>query len=228
MKKKKVSHESGKSNKQGLILLATTIIMAAFMIIYIYLLELLTLKAYSPDYFAWVKFPGLSHEMIFPFIFAIFFAVGFYIEPSRKTSNKKYIGCASFLLSVILIVTIVFSSNVWIFNKNTISYNTLFQKNKTVYSYDDIEQAKMTIEVTRAGMWGLATQLCYDLEMNDGKQIKFDAYDSFRKDDELLIAFDKAIADKRIVDGDFISFDNASDEFNEYFKSLYANSNPPV
>ena len=26
------------------------------------------------------------------------------------------------------------------------------------------------------------------------------------------------------VDGDFISFDNASDEFNEYFESLYANS----
>ena len=69
------------------------------------------------------------------------------------------------------------------------------------------------------------TSLVYTLEMNDGKKIKFDAYDSFRNNDEMLIEFDKAIADKRKIIGDFKHFENSSNEFNNYYRSLFANGN---
>lgn len=222
LRSKKTTHKSNKSQKQGCILFITLIFIIMFKYLFNFLLELFTLREYSPYYFACVKSP-LVNTIIYPFLFVAFFAVGFYILPNRKMSSKKYICCASVFLLVTLITTIIFSGNVWIFNKDTISYNTLFQKNKIVYSYDDIEIAEMTIELEATRF--TTTRLVYILEMNDSKQIKFDAFDSFRKDDKLLIAFDNAISDKRKVKGNFEYFDNATDEFNKYFSSLYKTEN---
>lgn len=88
-----------------------------------------------------------------------------------------------------------------------------------MYTFDDIKTAKMLVEVEYTRL--RTTNLVYILEMNNGEQIKIDAYDSFRTDDNKLIEFDKAISSKRECIGDFEYFENTTKEFNNYFHSLY-------
>lgn len=122
-------------------------------------------------------------------------------------------------MCIALAITIALCGNVWSFNKDKISYNTLFEKDKIVYSTDDIETAELQVDVEFTRL--KTTNLVYDLKMSDGKEIKLDAYDSFRTDDDKIIEFDKAISQKRKAVGQFERFENASDEFNDYFCSLF-------
>lgn len=206
-------------NKQGCLILLSLLIMILLIFIFNWLLKTLVLKEYSPYYFACVKLPFPSFYIIFPFAFLFVFTFCFYFYSERKVSNRKYITITSVFLSATLIVTVIFSCNIWNFSRDTISYNTLFHKDKIVYSFDDIKVAEMQIESEATRF--TSTRLVYTLEMNDGKQIKFDAYDSFRKNDKMLIEFDKAIADKRKIISEFKHFENSSNEFNNYYRSLF-------
>ncbi|MCH5321109.1 MAG: hypothetical protein J1E36_05060 [Eubacterium sp.] len=220
-KKKKSAERTVKSQKEDYILLCTLIFMIAFKLLYDWLLELIMLKAYSPYYFASTK---SSSYIILPFLFIVFFAVALYILPDRKISNKKYISITSVILSITLALTIIFSSNVWVFNENSISYNTLFQKDKVVYTYDDIDSAELYYE-TWYGVKGMSSaHLIYNLNMNDDKEIEIDIPQSFYKDNNKLFQFDNMISDKRKVIGEYVPFDNKSDKFNEYYQSLFKNS----
>lgn len=212
--------KTDKTKKQGYILLLTLCLIAALIILYNKLLQALMLKAYSPYYFTCVKLPvSFSYfNLIYPFCLLLFLTVCIFL---LTTVRKKYIPII--ILCAALLATIIFSCNVWNFDKDVISYNTLFQKNKIVYSFDDIDRAELDIKL----YFGRSANDCleYTLYMNDGEQIKFDAFDSFRKDDDKLIEFDTAISDKRTTVGDFGYLDNASDELNSYLKVLFQ-SNP--
>lgn len=163
--------------------------------------------------------PANVYTITIPFIFVFIFVVLFYIAPSRKLANKKYIGIASALLIITLLLTAVFSSNVWVFDRNAISYSTLFQRDKIVYDFNDIESVEAHYELiaTRLG----STKLVYMLNMSDGKSVEVDVYNSFMNDDNNLIEFDKAIADKRTLTGDFEPSGTVSDEINEYYKQIF-------
>ncbi len=216
-------NNKNEQSKQGYIILLSLILVISLIFIFNWLLKTLVLKEYSPYYFAFVKLPFPSFYIIFPFAFLFVFTFCFYFYSQRKVANKKYITITSILLSVTLIATVILSCNIWSFSRDTISYNTLFHKDKIVYSFDEIKVAEMQIELEATRF--TTTSLVYTLEMNDGKKIKFDAYDSFRNNDEMLIEFDKAIADKRKIIGDFKHFENSSNEFNNYYRSLFANGN---
>lgn len=219
-KKKKSAERTVKSQKEGYILLCTLIFMIAFKFLYDWLLEFIMLKTYSPFYFASTK---SSPYIILPFLFIVFFAVGLYILPDRKISNKKYIGITSVILSITLALTIIFSSTVWVFNENSISFNTIFQKGKVIYTYDDIDSAELYYE-TWSGVRMRSVHLIYNLKMNDGEKIEIDIPQSFYKDDKNFCQFDNMISDKRKVTGEYTPFGNKSDEFNEYYVSLFKNN----
>lgn len=207
------------ARKLGMIIIFALLLMIAFMSCYVWLLEILTLKFFSPDYFVCSRLPANVYTIMIPFIFVFIFVILFYIAPSRKLANKKYIGIASALLIITLLLTAVFSSNVWAFDKNAISYSTLFQRDKIVYDFNDIESLEAHYELiaTRLG----STKLVYTLNMSDGKSVEVDVYNSFMNDDNNLIEFDKAIADKRTLTGDFEPSGAVSDEINEYYKQIF-------
>lgn len=206
-------------NKAGWVIFFALVVVILCILLGNRLLEIGTLKAYSPDYFVCVKLPFSVFYIFYPIFFLFLFLVAIYFYPRRKLTNKNYIGISAAFLCVALALTIVFCGNVWSFNKDTITYNTLFQKDKAVYHFDDIDSAQLQTELvyTRSK----TTNLEYRLKMRDGTEIHFDAYDSFRTDDDKIIAFDKAIAKKRTTVGQFEQVENASDAFNEYFRSLF-------
>lgn len=210
--------KSNVQKKTGKIILLTFIVALAFVLMTYSLLEPIMLKIFEPYYFVTLSSQvSLGSIFIFVPVTLLFIFMGvIYALPDRKMSNKKYLSVCAVILSVALILTIVICGNVWVFNKDTISYNTLFLKNKAEYSFDDIKSAKMEYCYV-AGVKGfIHEQLIYTLEMNDGSQIEIVAYPSFIKDDKKLIEFDKAIAEKRETVGEFEYFNNASDELNEY------------
>ena len=178
------------------------------------------MKIYAPYYFASTK---ASIVYFFLFILLAVSIVSIGVLLKRKTISKKHICYALIVPIMVGIITIIISGNVWVVNENSISYNTLFQKNIIVYSYNDIESAEMSISRKRVGL-NHTYRIKYDLYMNDGEKVKFDAYESFRENDEKLIDFDKAIANKRKVKGEFIYMDHSSEEFNKYYQSLFTNT----
>lgn len=207
------------SNKKGCIIFFSLMAMIAIKLLYDWLLKTLTLEEYSPFFFANVKLPFSYSFIIYPFLFAFIFIICIFELPKRKVSDKKYIVYSSIFLCLILVVTVFISCNVWCFDQDTISYNTIFQKDKIVYSYNDIEKAELYIENKNVRLG--QTNLNYVLTMSDGNVIKIDALDSFRKNDYALIEFDKKIAEKRKVIGEFEFLINEEDELNEYFHSLF-------
>lgn len=208
-----------KSNKAGVAIFISLVIGIILMLLLNWLLKELILKEYSPDYFVCVKLPFSVFYIFYPIFFLFVFSVAIYFYPGKKLTNKKYICFCSAVLCIALAITIALCGNVWSFNKDKISYNTLFEKDKIVYSTDDIETAELQVDVEFTRL--KTTNLVYDLKMSDGKEIKLDAYDSFRTDDDKIIEFDKAISQKRKAVGQFERFENASDEFNDYFCSLF-------
>lgn len=149
--------------------------MIVLQIISNWILKFLTLKEYLPDFFVCVKLPFSVFYIFYPFLFLFLFLVVIYFYPKRKTSKKTYICISSVALCITLLITTVFCGNVWSFNKNTISYNTLFEKNKIVYTLNDIETATMSIELISTRL--RTTNMVYVLEMSDGSKIKIDAND---------------------------------------------------
>ncbi len=196
------------------------IITLGILLLYYWLFGVFTMKIYTPYYFASTK---TSIVYFFGVIFyvSVIFSIGFLVK--KKKFNKKKIGYLFIFPLVILFSMIIISGNVWVFDENLISYNTIFQKNENSYSYADIEKAEMSISY-KTIRFNHTFSIEYILYMDSGKKIKFDAYESFREDDDKLIEFDKTIANKRAVVGEFLYIDSSSKEFNDYYHSLFVNT----
>lgn len=216
MKKANSKPKISADNRRGLILLAALVSAVIFQLLFVYLAEVLTLKIYAPEYFAYVRLPANMYLAPLPFAGALVIAVTAYIFAPRKISLKKYIGIASGLLAAVLFATIAFCSRTWVFNKDTVSYNTLFAKDKVVYQMRDIRSAEARLEYSAR-----VTHLEYVLEMNDGGKVEFDLYSAFADVEEKLIAFDRSIADKRTLSGEFQYAPGMSDAVNEYYENLF-------
>lgn len=220
MNKRKSTSRKSKSYKEGNILALSAVIVTVVLFSYYWLFEILTMRIHAPYYFASTK-ATIVYFLLFLVFVVIIISIGVLLK--KKTVSKKHI-CYAFIVPMIVVaIMIILSGNVWIVNENSISYNTLFQKNKIVYYYNDIESAEMSISYQRVRL-NHTYRIKYDLYMNDGEKVEFDVYESFRDDDNRLIEFDKAIADKRKVTGEFIYMDHSSEEFNKYYQSLFTNT----
>lgn len=114
---------------------------------------------------------------------------------------------------------IILNCNVWSFNKDAFSYNTILQKDKIVYLYDDIDFVE--VEENRYFMLSKSYHIDYTFYMKDGRRFKIDAFEIFCEADAKLIEFDKAISNKRKIVGNYYYNGNTSQELNDYYISLY-------
>lgn len=220
--------KSKKDNKSGYIIALSVAIAALLILLFYWLLKSMMLYNFSPDYFVLIKSPIPAFYSSFPFAFLLMFLTAIYFYPERKTPKRKYVAMSICTLSVTLFLTIIIllNCNTLSFNNNEFTYNTfdtLFSKDKIVYTYDDIKAVDFQIEINSDRM--LTSNLLYTFEMNDGKQLEFDISDSFRNDDDKLIEFDKRISDKRNVTGNFSYMHNFDSEINDYYKSLFNSIN---
>lgn len=218
-KKKSYRDKQSKNNKRnkGFILVAIIAFDIAFFYAYMMLSEAIILKVYSPYYFV------SSNYYIVLLLFFAFFIVTLAsaVIPSflRKELKKKTIFCSIAISIAMLIIITIFNCNIWSFNKDSFSYNTILKKDKIVYSYDDIDSIEM--EENRYFLLKRSSHIDYTFYMNDGRKFKIDAYEAFSEDDLKLIEFDKAISNKRKIIGDYYYSGNASQELNDYYNSLF-------
>ena len=183
-------------DKEGWILCSIFVIVGLLSFAYEKVFETITLNMYKPYFFVSYKSEAFDVLMII-LLAIIIFSSGIYLFGKTKTSKDKYILRSFAIALVFFIGIIIFHCNVWTFNKDTFSYNTIFQKDKIVYSYDDIDSAEVDV-YTYAGR-GIHNHIDYTLHMNDGKIIKFNANRAYYTDEDKIIEFDKAIANKRSV-----------------------------
>lgn len=209
--------------KEQCILFIILVLYLVLYIAYVKLFKNIPLKIHSPYYFISYKYDAIYILFIILFFLVIYFS-GTYLLKKIKTTKKKYIFRSSVILTIFFAVIIFFQFNMWSFNKDTFSYNTIFQKDKIVYSYDEINSAELEIYHS-SGYLRTDYYINYTLYMNDGEKIKFDAYNAYYTDEDKIIEFDKAIADKRsVVENDYDHYLYNSEKLNEYYNSLY-NSN---
>lgn len=212
-------HPPDYKKKEKRILFIIILICFVFYFAYFKLSEIIALKVYSPYYFVSSKFEIVQILLIVLLLIAICFAAT-YLLSDIKTTKMKYVFRSSAIVIISLITIIIFNCNVWTFNKDLFSYNTIFQKDKIVYSYDDIDSAELYVH--SASGKGIHDHIDYTLHMNDGREIKFDAYEAFYNNDDKIIEFDKTIASKRTVKaGDYSHFLYWNDKLNEYYNSIY-------
>ena len=201
----------------GRIILIALAILIVFAYAYIGLIGKAIYMIYTPYYFA-ANNPVLDTETVAKiFAFFCFFVVALYCVLDRESSKKKYIRNASVIILVALFIAFSCNCNAWVFNENTISHNSIFRKNIAVYTYDDIESVQLYHDATARH-----ADLVYSFQMKDGKNFKVDILEAFKKDEEMLFAFDRMISGKRETIGEYYyDFSALSDEFNEYYRSVF-------
>ena len=211
-----------RSKKECIFVLIAFICLAIFWM-YTKLSAIVALKIYSPFYFCGYKFDADAMHLLFiALFFLIIYFSGTYLLRKIKTKKKKYILRSLSIVFICIVTSIILQFNMWSFNKDSFSYNTLFQKDKIVYSYEEVEKAEIEIYHYRLTRYLGTYRITYILYMNDGNKIKFVANSGYYTDDTKLIEFDKSIADKRKVTGEFLPI-TGSNELNEYYSSLYNN-----
>lgn len=209
-----MAKQRNKSFFVEIVFLLSALLILFFTLAYNQLIETILLLKYSPDYFLYID----TFATVFSFalcVIVVAVLIALYHEGEAK---KNTVIISGVIATIILIITVICSSNVWTFNENDISYNTFFEKNKIVYKYEDIDNAKLDCKI------GVRIdELTYSLNMNDSEVIEIDVAHAFYKSEDNLLDFDKAIADKRKVVGDYMTFGNKSDEFNDYYNSVFSN-----
>ncbi|MDE5605304.1 MAG: hypothetical protein K2I73_06965 [Eubacterium sp.] len=179
----------------------------------------IVLNMYNPYYF--ISYNSDTFDVLMIILLGIvIISSAAYLFRGFNISRKKYLIRLSAIAIIMLIGITILNCNMWTFDKDTFSYNTIFQKNKIVYSYDNIDSAE--VEVYCGGRKQASPRINYALHMHNGKIVKFNAYYACYTDEDKIIEFDKSIADKRSVvedDYDHNLYDN--EKLNEYYSSLY-------
>lgn len=204
-----------KLSKLDIAVLITLIIAVALFLLYNLLIKSYFLGRYDSAFF-------IERDMMkffsVPFLIVLLVAVAYYFSGERKMSSKKYIVLSSIISFAILITSIVCNCNVWVATEKGISYNTLLTDEKIVYSYDDIET--VSLYYGSDGLRNRGRTLTYNVIMNDGEEIEIKLSDSYSKDYNSFIDFDKKVSSKRKTNGEFVEMANL-EELNNYYKELF-------
>lgn len=187
----------------------------SFSLIFNFLIKRLLLKKYLPYYFIVCKHNTSMLTLLF--VFLCLFIVLIYFIIDKYISPKKYIIISLFILIAALLVTIMLSNDVWVLNKENISYNTMFKNNITVYKYDDISEAELSLEQSLYN-----SKMIYNLKIDDKENVKINILNASYSDEKRIFEFDEKIANKRSTIGEYNFLSGKSDEFNRYYSNVFS------
>ena len=213
--KKSKQNESRKYSKLDIVILIALASEIVLFLLYNFLIKSYFLERYDSALFVerdMMKFFSV------PFLIIVLIAVIYYFSEERKMTSKKYIVLSSIISIVILVALIVCNCNVWVVTKENISYNSLLKDEKIVYSYSDIETVLLCY--SGDGLRHRGSTLTYKLIMNDGEEIEIELSNSYSKNSNSFIDFDKKVSMKRTTSGEFVEMANA-EELNNYYKELF-------
>ena len=213
--KKSKRNESRKFTKLDIAVLITLVSDIVLFLLYNFLMKTYFLGRYDTAFFVERE---IMKFFSVPFLIILLITVAYYFSAERKMSSKKYIVLSSIISAVILIASIVCNCNVWVATEEGISYNTLFQGEKVFYSYDDNKIA--TLCYSGDGLRNRGSTLTYNVTMNDGEEIEIKLSNSYSKDYNYFIDFDKKVSSKRTTSGEFAEMANL-EELNNYYKQLF-------
>ena len=207
--------KNNKFTKLDIAILTTLICSIAFFFLYNILIKAYLLNKYESAYFITrdaLKFFSL------PVILTVFTFVIYIYSNKSKTFSKKHTVFTSIITFIVLCLSITINCNVWVATENEITYNTLLSANQKTYTYDDVKT--VLLNYSSDGLRNRGTSLTYSITMNDGEKIEIQLSDSYSKDYNLFIEFDKKVADKRKTSGDFVEM-SYFDDINNYYRNLF-------
>lgn len=162
-----------------------------------------------------------DYYTIIYFCVYVIFVVTYYFSGDRKMNSKKYCKIFSSIGAIILVLTFIFNTRVWVVTEQNISYNTLFTDKKICYEYSELNSA--TLYYNRFVGIKRGTSPEYTLYMNDGQNITLCLLEGYYNSYEDLIELDKKIANKRSTEGKYIFLPRISEEINTYYKNIFDN-----
>ena len=164
-------------------------------------------------------FANLDKDLIIIFCCYIVLAVSCFFSKERKMKPVKYWSVFSGIGIIVFLFVFYFNTNVWVATTDNILYARLFADAQISYDYSELNNAVLYYNKSSGiKMRGISPE--YDLCMSDGKKITWCLFDGYFKSYEDLIEFDKAIADKRTTNGEFISL-HTSKKLNAYYESIF-------
>lgn len=207
--------KSRKFSRLDIAVLTTLICSIVFFFAYNLITKAYLLNEYASAYF--VARDALKFFSL-PFILTVFSLVIYAFSKEGKPISKKFTVFASLISLIVLCLSIIINCNVWIATENGITYSTLFKTEQKTYDYDDIET--VLLDYSGDGLRNRGTSLTYSITMNDGEEIEIQLSDSYSKDYNLFIEFDKKVSSKRKISGDFVEMAYL-DELNNYYRELF-------
>lgn len=164
-------------------------------------------------------FADSPNYLIIIFCCYIVLVVSYFFSEERKMKRVKYWSVFSSIGIIIFLLVFYFNTSVWVITTDNILYGQLFTDTKISYNYQELDNAVLyCTEFAGVKMRGVSPE--YALCMSDGNEITMCLFEGYYDSYEDLIEFDKAIADKRTTNGEFISL-HIPEKINEYYESVF-------
>ena len=206
---------SKKVNKK--IFLSTTgIISIGYLFFYDEILSLFFEILFPNNYFIYSK-NEFDSFLILPFLWI---AIMLWHFSESKKISRKVVAISLILITILVFFIIIgLESDILVFSSNSICETNILTGNVVTYNYDNIQYIELSYErrVSR-GSLGKDVSPVYNIFLKDGKQLYVYIEKAVFLDENNIFLFDKKIADKRIVVGDFISTNNP---LSSYYEKLF-------
>lgn len=164
-------------------------------------------------------FADSDKYLIIIFCCYIVLVVSYFFSQECKMKPVKYWSVFSSIGIIICFLVFYFNTSTWVITTDNILYDRLFTEIKISYDYKELDNAVLYYsESSGVKMRGVSPE--YTLSMSDGNEITLCLFDGYYDSYEDLIEFDKSIADKRTINGEFISL-NMPQKINEYYESVF-------
>lgn len=174
---------------------------------------------YFKTRYEYFLFADSDKYLIIIFCCYIVLVVSYFFSQERKMKPVKYWSVFSSIGIIVFLLVFYFNTSTWVITTDNILYDRLFTETQISYDYKELDNAVLYYsESSGVKMRGASPE--YALSMSDGNEITLCLFDGYYDSYEDLIEFDKSIADKRTITGEFISL-NIPQKINEYYESVF-------
>lgn len=219
-KKKKAEfptkEEKAQKKKAERILMIVLLCEIVFGFIYLMINRLYVEKTHSD---AVIIFREIKAEayIIYCIIMMLFIAGMLFSKKSKNITGQKIIPLA--LAGIIgICVCFILNCQIWSADEDGLHYNTLFAKDKIVYSYDDIECAELYDSHPVRG----ESTLVYEIKTESKETVLLYLSNAEYKSTEDVIKFDSELLKNRAVQGKYSRLYAYDKKLDEYYKSVFA------
>ena len=204
-----------------LFLLPTVIISICYLFFYDEILSLFFEILFPNNYFIYSK-NEFDSFLILPFLWI---GIMLWDFPENKKTNKKKVAISLILITILVFLIIIgLDSNVLVFSSNSICETNILTGDTVTYNYDDIQYIELSY-ARRVSKFSLGKDVSpvYNIFLKDGKQLYIYIEKAIFLDENNIFVFDKKIAAKRIIVGDFISTSN-NNPLSSYYEKIFRQS----